>query len=433
MLKATRTTPRLLPLLYRLARTSLCIGLIIFYAASQVAVAAGDTKHGAWVATWGASPFAFLSFNNAAAPGPYNNQTLRQVVRISVGGERLQVRFSNEVGTVPLHIGAATIALLDKESAIRAASLRKLTFGGSAGITIPAGAPALSDPVDLQVAELSELAVSIYLPESTAVSTVHMGRTIFASTAGDFTAAADLPGAVKSTTMLFLTGINVLVTHKTGVIVTLGDSITDGAASTPYSYNSWPDHLAARLSGHGKDHRDVAVINEGISGNQLLSNGAGASTLGRFDRDVLATPGLTHIVVLIGINDIGTGGRQFPGSTAPPAPMRTAEDLIAGYRQLIARAHSRSPAIKIYGATLTPFAGTFEGYYTPEKDQVRMAINQWIRTSGEYDGVVDFEKAIQDPANPTHMVPAYDSGDKLHPGDAGYKRMAEAIDLGLFK
>jgi len=217
------------------------------------------------------------------------------------------------------------------------------------------------------------------------------------------------------------------------VILALGDSITDGAASTPHSYNSWPDHLAQRLSGRGTGHRDMAVINHGISGNQLLSNGAGSSTLGRFDRDVLATPGLTHIVVMIGINDIGTGGRQFPGSTAPPAPMRTAEDLIAGYRQLILRARSESPSVKIYGATLTPFAGTFEGYYTPEKDQVRMAVNQWIRTGGAYDGVIDFEKAIQDPGNPARMAPRMVNdlmpwAMDAHPNLARLKERMEAVE-----
>ena len=410
---------------YLLSALLCCAGLQVH--------AAGGKDSSQWIATWGASPFAFLSFNNAAAPAPFQNQTVRQIVRISVGGKRLQVRFSNEIGAAPLHIGAATVAVVAKEALIRPETLHKITFGGADGITIPPGAPALSDAVDLPVAALTELAVSIYLPDTAEASTVHMGRTAFVSPAGNFTAAADLPGAVKSANQVYLTGIYVQAAKAPGVVVALGDSITDGAASTPYSYNSWPDHLAARLAGQGARYRQMAVINEGISGNQLLANGAGISTLSRFDRDVLATPGLTHIVVLIGINDIGISGRQFPGSTAPPAPMRTAEDLIAGYRQLIARAHAHTPPIKIYGATLTPFAGTFEGYYTPEKDKIREAVNRWIRASGEYDGFIDFDKAIQDPAHPDHMVPAYDSGDKLHPGDAGYKHIAESIDLGLFK
>lgn len=407
--------------------------LLILALTLQTAASVAAGRDGGWVATWGASPFAFLSFNNAQAPGPYANQTIRQVVRISVGGTQVRVRFSNEIGDVPLTIGSASIAIRAQESAVKPESLRKLTFGGASSITIPPGAPALSDPVDIVVADLDELAISIHLPEETKPSTVHMGRTAYISGAGDHTQAAELAGAEKTTTALFLTGVYVQPAKATGVIVTLGDSITDGAASTQHTYNSWPDHLAARLAQRKGRGRSLAVVNEGISGNQVLRNGAGSSALGRFDRDVLATPGLTHIVVLEGINDIGSGGMQFPGTTGPAPAMRTPEDIIAGYRQLIARAHAMNPPVKIYGATLTPFEGTFEGYYSPEKDKVRMAINEWIRTSGEFDGVIDFDKAIQDPEHPGRMLPAYDSGDKLHPGDAGYKQMAESIDLSLFK
>lgn len=386
-----------------------------------------------WVATWGASPFAFLSFNNAPSPAPFKDQTVREVVRISVGGEKLRIRFSNEIGNTPLIIGAASIAVVDKESSIKPDTLRTLTFGGGESITIPAGAPALSDPVDLPVKALSELAISIYLPESTPASTVHMGRTAFVSSAGDFTRAAELPGASKSATMVFLTGIYVTAAKNTGVIVALGDSITDGAASTPYTYNNWPQQLSERLQTRRGRHRNLAVINEGISGNQLLRNGAGVSTLGRFDRDVLSIPGLSYIIVLIGINDIGAGGMQFPGTNGPPPANRTPEELIAGYQQLIARAHSMSPPVKIYGATLTPFEGAFPGYYSPEKDKIRLAVNKWIRTSGAFDAVIDFDKAVQDPDNPMRFAPEYNSGDSLHPGDAGYHKMSESIDLRLFR
>ena len=418
---------------FRTFRSFPILALLILALILQTAASEAAGRDGGWVATWGASPFAFLAFNNSQAPGPYTNQTIRQTVRISAGGAQVRVRFSNEIGDVPLTIGSASIAIRAQESAVRPESLRKLTFGGANSITIPPGAPALSDPVDLDVKTLDELAVSIYLPEETKASTVHMGRTAFISGAGDYTQATDLAGAEKITTAMFLSGIYVKPARAAGVIVTLGDSITDGAASTPHTYNSWPDHLAARLAERRSRGQSMAVVNQGISGNQVLRNGAGLSALGRFDRDVLAVPGLTHIIVLEGINDIGTGGRQFPGSTAPAQPMRTAEDLITGYRQLIARAHAMNPPVKIYGATLTPFEGAFEGYYTPEKDKVRIAINEWIRTSGEFDGVIDFDKAIQDPEHPGRMLPTYDSGDKLHPGDAGYKRMAESIDLSLFR
>lgn len=404
----------------------------ILFSSNIVIAASGASGKGQWVATWGASPFAFITFGNLAPPAPFENQTVREVVRISVGGQQLRVRFSNEIGSLPLKIGSASIAVVARESSIKPDTLRKLTFGGADSITIPPGAPALSDPVKLPVDALSELAVSIYLPEKTEASTVHMGRTAYISSSGDFTEATELTEAKKTMTMVFVTGIYAKVRKKTGVIVALGDSITDGAASTPYTFNNWPQDLAERLIRSSRN-RNMAVINEGISGNQLLRSGAGESTLGRFDRDVLATPGLSHIIVLIGINDIGAGGMQFPGSTGPTPAMRTPEEIIAGYKQLIARAHSMSPPIKIYGATLTPFEGTFAGYYTPEKEEIRKAVNQWIRTSGKFDAVIDFDKAIQDPDHPTRIAPEYDSGDKLHPGDAGYRKMADSIDLGLFK
>src|SRR5262245_27128670 len=400
--------------------TLLCLLALTLGGCARPAAEQGDR----WVATWGASPFGFVAFGPAPAPAPFVNQTMRQKLRISVGGDRVRVRLSNELGTKPLVIGAATLALAGSESSIDSASMRALTFGGAPSITIPAGAPALSDPVDLAVKDLAELAISIYLPEETAPATMHMGRSGYVSAAGDFTKASNLQGAELTTNHVFLTGVYVH-TSAAAVVVALGDSITDGAASTPHSYNSWPDHFAARVAA---DH--IAVVNHGISGNQILSDGAGTSALARFDRDVLSTPGLTHIIVLEGINDIGTGGFNFPGAAGPAPPERTAAQLIAGYRQLIARAHAND--LKIYAGTLTPFEGTFAGYYTPAKDEVRIAVNDWIRGSGEFDGVIDFEAAIRDEKNPRVMRPEYDSGDKLHPGDAGYKRMADSIDAALF-
>jgi lysophospholipase L1-like esterase len=391
-----------------------------------VSCVATESSASRWITTWGESPFGFLAFGPASAPGPFVNQTVREKLRISVGGEQIRVRFSNELGTTPLVIGAATLARAGRDSAIDPTTLRKLTFGGASGITIPAGAPALSDAVDLAVNDLAELAISLYLPEETAPATMHMGRSAYVSAAGDFTQATDLQGAELTTNHVFLTGVYVRTNDNTAVVVTLGDSITDGTASTPHSYNSWPDHFAARVAAD-----NIAVVNQGIAGNQVLRDGAGSSALTRFDRDVLSTPGLTHVVVLEGINDIGTGGFNFPGLAGPVPAERTAADLIAGYRQLIARAHAND--LKIYGATLTPFEGTFAGYYTPAKDVVRMEVNDWIRGSGEFDAVIDFEAAIRDETNPRVMRAEYDSGDKLHPGDAGYKRMAESIDIALFR
>lgn len=407
-----------------------CVLLLLpLYLLSLPATGAdADPDH--WIATWGASPFGFQAFGPAPPPAPFSNQTLRQKLRISVGGEQLRIRFSNELGTEPLVIGAATVALAGTGSDIVADSLRALTFSGAASIVIPAGAPVLSDPVALAVGDLAELAISLYLPEESAPATLHMGRTAYVSGAGDFTQAGELGSAELITNHVYLTGVYVGRSEATPVLVALGDSITDGAASTPHSYNSWPDHLAARVAA-GTAGTKLAVVNQGISGNQLLRAGAGSSALARFDRDVLATPGLTHVVVLEGINDIGTGGFQFPGATTAAPPERSAAELIAAYRQLIARAHAHG--IKIYGGTLTPFEGTFAGYYSPAKDEVRIEVNQWIRTSGEFDGVIDFEEAIRDPANPRVMLQQYNSGDSLHPGDAGYRRMAEIIDPALFQ
>ncbi|MDT8398471.1 MAG: SGNH/GDSL hydrolase family protein [Pseudomonadales bacterium] len=384
-----------------------------------------------WVASWGESPFAFFAFGGRPGPQPLHDQTLRQVVRLSAGGDAVRVKFTNELGTTPLIIGHASIAIATGNGSIDAATLRPLTFGGRDSISIPAGAPALSDALDMPVKDLTELAIMLYLPDETPLSSIHMGRIAYVSAAGDYTGAADLKEATASTTQSFLSGVYVSTTQTVPVVVAFGDSITDGTASTPMTFNSWPDHFAARLSASGKKR---AVVNQGIAGNQVLQNGAGISALGRFNRDVLTVPGLTHIILLEGINDIGVSGGGGFGQAADskPTPVIEAQQIIDGYRQLIARAHTHSPAIRIYGATLTPFEGVNGAYYSPEKDKVRQEVNAWIRSSGEFDAVIDFEKAVQDPANPNRMKAEYDSGDHLHPGDAGYRHMAESIDLSLF-
>ena len=384
---------------------------------------------GQWVATWGTAP---AGSPLAAATQTFNDQTVRMIVHTSVGGSKVRVRISNELGAVPLRIGAARVALRDSASAIAPGTDRVLTFSGSAAIAIPPGAPMLSDPVALDVPAGADLAVSIHLPGETQATTSHGSafQTSYVSAAGDFTAAPDLPIDRKITFWPFLTQVDVLARGPAEAIVAFGDSITDGAITTLDANRRWPDVLARRLRAAG--HANVGIVNRGIGGNRLLRDPGvhpmfGRAALARFERDVLATTGVRHLVVLIGINDIG-----HPGSdSAPPAEAVAAGDLIAGYRQLIARA--RAHGIKVVGATLTPFEGTvFPRYYSEPKEQVRVVVNAWIRNGKEFDGVIDFDLALRDPDRHARVLPAYDSGDHLHPNDAGMQAMAEAIPLGLF-
>jgi lysophospholipase L1-like esterase len=383
-----------------------------------------------WVGTWGAGP--------GGPPLPANtqiftDQTLRLIVHSSIGGNRVRIRVSNEMGSTPLRIGAAHIALRASGADIQAGTDRVLTFSGNASITIPPGAPALSDPVDLNVPALSDLAVSLYLPGTVGATTIHgtASQTNYVSLAGDFTGAASLPTLRTILSWPFLTEVDVDggQAATAAAIVALGDSITDGTRSTPDTNNRWPDWLARRLQTvrdpiQGINAR-LGVVNRGISGNRLLSNPpegslAGRSIQERFDRDVLAAAGVRYMTLMIGINDIGNSSAASPVSS---------DDLIAGYRQVIARAHAKG--IAVYGATLTPFEGA--GYYSPEKDVVRQAVNNWIRSSDEFDGVIDFDRVTRDPAHPTRFLPAYDSGDHLHPNDLGYQAMGNAVPLELFR
>jgi len=381
------------------------------------------TEH--WTGTWGAAPTGPAPEANLQT---FTDQTVRLIVHTSIGGNRVRIRVSNEFGATPLTIGAARIGLRAGGSDVAAGTDRALTFGGRAFVTIPPGAPALSDPVELNVPPLSDLAVSLYLPGTVQATTVHQLalQTNYVSLPGNFTAAATLPVQRTIQVWPFLTEVDVDAVGP--AIVTLGDSITDGTRSTPDTNNRWPDWLARRLQTErdqvGGLNARFGVVNRGISGNRLLGNSpnilAGRSALERFDRDVLATSGVRYLVVLIGINDIGNSSATSPVS---------AEDLIAGYRQLITRA--RAKGISVIGATLTPFEGA--GYYSPEKETVRQAVNNWIRNNDEFDGVIDFDRATRDPLHPTRFLPAYDSGDHLHPNDLGYQAMGNAVPLTLFR
>jgi len=352
------------------------------------------------------------------------NQTLRQIVRTSIGGSKLRVVLSNAYGTAPVQIGGGAVALRDRDASIQAPSLKTLFFDGAPTATILAGATLVSDPVDLSLPPLSEVAIDLFVPGELGVSaspvTTHngAGQTNYVSETGNHVGEATMPAALRPLAWFLVARVEVMAPPNTMALATFGDSITDGARSTPDTNNRWPDVLARRLA--ARKGPGVAVLNAGISGNRVLGDGAGTSALSRFDKDVLMQTGVTHVVVMEGINDIGL-------ARANPAP--SAADLIAGHKQLIERAHARG--LKIYGATLTPYEGA--AYYSPEGEAKRQALNEWIRTSGAYDGVVDMDKATRDPAAPSKFLPAYDSGDHLHPGDAGYTAMANAVDLALFK
>jgi lysophospholipase L1-like esterase len=388
---------------------------------------------GDWIETWTASPQPVWDpefFAPINIPRALRNQTVREVAAISIGGKKVRVVLSNEYGSKPLVIGAAHIALAGSGATIVPGSDRALSFDGHPSVTIPPGAPVISDPVDLTVEPLSNVAVSLFLPEITPLTTFHWEgvQTAFISPEGNFAGDADMKADSTIKARLFLSGIMVDAPPNARAVVAFGDSITDGANSTPDANHRWPDVLARRLVQAGGP--PIAVLNEGISGARVLSDRMGVNALARFDRDVLSHPHADTVILMMGINDIG-----WPDSIlAPHEQAPSADDIIDGYKQLIARAHLHG--MRIIGATLTPFEDTFkgtplEGYYNTDKEQKRQAVNQWIRSSGAFDGVIDFDAATRDPNHPAHIQAAFDSGDHLHPQDAGYKAMADSIDLKM--
>lgn len=375
-----------------------------------------------WVGTWASSPMGAAVNFGQPSPG---NTTYRNTVRISAGGPSIRVELTNEFGTRPLVIGAVHVALSAGLGAIQPASDHALTFNGQPSVVIPPGAPAVSDPVSFPVPPLASLAVSLYLPDQQlSETTCHAsGMTTTFITEGNNTAAETVTDARTVSSWCFVKAIAVSTSDaNAAAIVCFGDSITDGAHSTPNTNHRWPDILAARLQADPKT-ANLSVLNEGIGGNRLLHDVAGQNALARFDRDVLAQSGARYVIVLEGINDIGR-------TTQPRAPGDevTVPELILAYTQLVTRAHAHG--LKVYGATLTPYMGA--NYSSAKGEQMREAVNQWIRTGGVFDGVIDFEKATQDPARPTVFAADADSGDHLHPGDAGYEKMGNAVDLSLF-
>jgi lysophospholipase L1-like esterase len=413
-----------------------------------------------WVSTWAASPqqprvvpqpprgaaqppgAAPASPTAPAAPGNagpqqrgggppappitgFKNQTVRMIVHTSIGGRRVRVQLSNAFGTMPLMVGAVHIAIRSKDSEIAPGTDRALTFSGRHTFAIPPGALAVSDSADLNIPQLSDLAISVYIPGDSDPLTMHATglHPTYISNEGDFTGQASIADAKTTQSWYWLSSVDVFAPADSAAIVAFGDSITDGATSTPDTNRSWPSLLSQRLIANAATSK-IAVINEGISGNQILRDGAGINALARFDRDVLSVAGVKWVMLLEGINDIGQRGRAAAGSS----DALTADDLIGAMRQLIDRAHTHG--LKIIGCSLTPYEGA--GYYSDNGETIRDAVNRWIRTGGAFDAVVDFDAATRDPNNPKLFREGFNNGDHLHPNDAGYKAMADAVDLSIF-
>jgi len=379
-----------------------------------------DTTH--WVGTWTAAP--------APAEGAaFSNHTLRMIPRVSLGGSRVRVRISNAYGVRPLAIGAAFVGLRSAGPALVPGSNRRLTFGGDPRATIAAGALIVSDPVELAVAPLSDLAVSVHLPDDLPASFGITGRyarqTNYISPPGDFTDSDVMPVGKLTDDWYFVCGVDVVAPRETGAVVALGDSLTDANISTHDGHHSWPSQLARRLIARSSG-RPMAVMNQGLGGNRILHDIRGDSGLRRFDRDVLAQPGVTHTIMMLGTNDLRNRWRK-------PEEEVTAPQMIAGLKQFAVRGHTHG--IKVIAATLTPFENeTFlPGAWTPKREGIRQEVNDWMRKTDAFDAIVDFDRALRDPDHPTRMLPIYDCDDHLHPSDLGYRAMGDAIDLAPFE
>ncbi|KOX23053.1 G-D-S-L family lipolytic protein [Saccharothrix sp. NRRL B-16348] len=406
----------------------LAVGLVAVLGLALVpgtAVGSAGAAGLGWNATWAASPHAPTDvFGPGWGTVGFDDHTVRQVVRISDGGAAVRIRLSNAYGTSPLVVTGATVARTEQGAAVRPNTVRHLTFGGGRSVTVPVGGEVVGDLAPLAVAPLSQVTVTLYLAGKTGPATGHA----FASAtswraSGDHRADAAADAFTEtSTSWYYLDAVEVVdATPRREVVVAFGDSITDGTASTVDADNRYPDELAERLRGRR------GVVNAGIGGSRVLNDSScfGEKATARFERDALAQPDVRTVILLEGINDIGFN--QFPIDCTTPNPVVTAAELIAGYRDLIGQAHAKG--VRVVGGTLLPFKGA--AYYTDAGEAVRDEVNAWIRTSGEFDAVVDFDRAMADPADPDALRPAYDSGDRLHPNDVGYRAMAEAVDLSV--
>jgi lysophospholipase L1-like esterase len=379
--------------------------------------------HDKWVGAWGFPSIAFIptkvpSSTPPPPPTDFDNVTVRQIVRLSHRAKRIRIRISNEFGEQSMILGPVHVALAGEDGSTIAGSDHALTFSGQTTPTIPTGAPLLSDPLDWEIPALTKLAISIYVPGHI-VPPAHRASE-YVSAPGDFVDAPSMPGATLVRNGALVSQVDIVSFAAPRAVVTFGDSITEGFGSSVNEFRGWSDRLAERLVNNRKTG-DWAVVNAGINSNRLLHNGPGGGALTRFDRDVLSTPGVAAIILFEGINDIGY-------STTLPSEAITPAQLIGAYEQLIERAHMHG--IAVIGATITPYEGAH--YYAPTGEQTRQTVNAWIRGSRVFDGVIDFDAVLRDPAHPSRVLPALERGDHLHPNDAGYAAMAEAIDLTLF-
>lgn len=407
----------------------LLMSLAIIFTPGRMGIAQSSASNQVWIGSWAASQ-QIPEPQNSLSPADLNDVTIREIVHLSAAGSTLRVHLSNSFGTAPLHFSSVHVArpLSASSSAIDPASDKALSFAGSADVTVPAGAEYISDPISFSAAALSNVAVTFHLDAAPAQQTGHPGsRSTSYYVHGDLVSVATMPDAHKVDHWYQLSGIDVLAPPASASIVALGDSITDGHGSTTNGNDRWTDVLAERLQAAPAD-RNIGVLNQGIGGNHLLTDGLGPNTLARFNRDVLAQSGVRWLIVFEGVNDLG--GLTRNGEVSPAEHALLVRRILGAYQQIVVRAHAQG--IHVIGATITPYTGSDYYHPGPRSEADREAINRWIRTPGNFDAVIDFDKAMRDPQNPDRLLPAYDCGDHLHPSPAGYRAMGDAIPLSLF-